>query len=199
MPVDVWPLSAEESVLKTPVFEVRRQWCRSPKDGRDKAFTVLACPEWVQVLAFTPDDQALLVRQFRQGTRQVSLELPGGVVEPGQTPEEAARREMREETGYEAENFRQLAAFRPNPAVQNNTAYAFVAENARLAGPTRFDENEDLDLVLVPAAELRDLVLTGAVDHVIMAAAILFYTALRPRGEKPAAVPFEKMESGGEV
>ena len=179
MAATVWPLSAEESVLTTPVFEVRRHWCRSPKDGRDKAFTVLNCPDWVQVLAVTPEDRVLLVRQFRQGTRQVSLELPGGVIEPGQTPEEAARRELREETGYAAETFRRLAAFRPNPAVQNNTAHAFVAEEARLTGPTEFDENEDLDLVLVPAAELRDLVLTGAVDHVIMAAAILFHFALR--------------------
>jgi len=170
-----WPLSAEESVLKTPVFEVRRHWFNSPKDGRDKPFTILDCPDWVQVLAFTPDRRVLLVRQFRHGTRQVSLELPGGVVEPGQTPEEAGRRELREETGYIADNFRQMAAFRPNPAIQSNTAYVFAAENARQAGPTDFDENEDLDLVLVPAAALRRLVLAGTVDHVIMAAAILFY------------------------
>ena len=170
-----WPLSAEESLLKTPVFEVRRHWFNSPKDGRDKPFTILECPDWVQVLAFTPDRRALLVRQFRHGTRQVSLELPGGVVEPGQTPEEAGRRELREETGYAADNFRQVAAFRPNPAIQNNTAYVFAADNARQVGPTDFDENEDLDLVLVPAAALRRLVLAGTVDHVIMAAAILFY------------------------
>ncbi|MCL2028838.1 MAG: NUDIX hydrolase [Deltaproteobacteria bacterium] len=174
-PVDHWPLLAEETVLATPVFEVRRHWFRSPKDGRDKPFIVMGCPDWVQVLALTPDRRVLLVRQFRHGTRQVSLELPGGVIEPGQTPEEAGRRELKEETGYTADNFRQVAAFRPNPAIQDNTAYVFTAENARLAGPTDFDENEDLDLILVPAEDLRDLVLAGTVDHVIMAAAILFY------------------------
>ena len=174
-PVTTWPLTNEESVLKTPVFEVRRHWFVSPKDGRDKPFTILNCPDWVQVLAFTPDRRVLMVRQFRHGTRQVSLELPGGVIEPGQTPEEAARRELREETGYAADDFRQVAAFRPNPAIQDNTAYVFTAENARLAGPTEFDENEDLDLVLVPAEALRSLVLAGTVDHVIMAAAILFH------------------------
>ena len=176
-PVDHWPLLTEETVLVTPVFEVRRHWFRSPKDGRDKPFTVLGCPDWVQVLALTSDHRALLVRQFRHGTRQISLELPGGVIEPGQTPEEAGRRELREETGCTADDFRLLAAFRPNPAVQNNTAYIFTAQNARTDGPTQFDENEDLDLVLVPAAELPGLVLSGAVDHVIMAAAILFYSA----------------------
>jgi 8-oxo-dGTP pyrophosphatase MutT (NUDIX family) len=179
-----WPLLAEEAVLATPVFEVRRHWFRSPKDGRDKPFTILGCPDWVQVLALTPDRRVLLVRQFRHGTRRVSLELPGGVIEPGQTPEEAGRRELREETGYAADNFRQLAAFRPNPAIQNNTAYVFAAENARLSGPTEFDENEDLDLVLIPVAELRDLVLAGTVDHVIMAASILFYCARELKDEK---------------
>ena len=138
---------------------------------------MLDCPDWVQVLALTPDGRALLVRQFRQGSRLVSLELPGGVVEPGQTPEAAARRELREETGHEAESFRRLAAFRPNPAIQNNTAHFFLAEGAFLAGPTEFDENEDLDLALVPLAELRDLVLRGEVDHAIMAAAVLFFFA----------------------
>jgi 8-oxo-dGTP pyrophosphatase MutT (NUDIX family) len=167
------------------VFEVRRHSFISPKDGREKPFTVLACPDWVQGLAFTPDRRVVLVRQFRHGTRQISLELPGGVIEPGQTPEESARRELREETGYAADDFRQVAAFRPNPAIQNNTAYVFTAENALPAGPTEFDENEDLDLGLVPAAALRRLVLAGAIDHVIMAAAILFYCSSGAEGPRP--------------
>ena len=171
----VWPLIAEESVLKTPVFEVRRNICRSPKDGRDKAFFLLNCHDWVQVLPITEGGQAVLVRQFRYGSRELSLELPGGVIERGQSPLEAGQRELREETGYTAETWRQLAAFRPNPAVNTNHAHFFVAEGARLTEATAFDENEDIELVLVDVKRLPELVLSGEIDHAIMSAAILLY------------------------
>lgn len=174
-PIRGWTLLAEEEILKTPVFTVNRHVCRSPKDGQDKNFVVMAVPDWVQVLAVTEDQKVLLVRQFRLGSRQISLELPGGVVEKGQTPLEAAQRELAEETGYTAANWKQLAAFRPNPAIQNNTAYLFLAEGARLTGSTDFDENEDLDLQAVSLDELRDLVFKGTIDHAIMVAGIMLY------------------------
>ncbi|MDR1044474.1 MAG: NUDIX hydrolase [Candidatus Adiutrix sp.] len=175
MPVKEWPLLADEEILKTPVFTLRRHSCLSPKDGRSKDFTVLDVREWVQVLAVTEDRQALLVRQFREGARRLSLELPGGVQEAGQSLEETARRELMEETGYSAENWRRLVTFRANPAIQNNSAHVFVAEGARLTGRTNFDENEDLDLISLPLDSLKAMVLDGRIDHVIMAAAILFY------------------------
>ncbi len=181
MSVAVWPLTKDEEVLATSVFDVHCHTCQSPKDGRDKEFMVLKARDWVQVLALTDGGQALLVRQYRQGARKLTLELPGGVIESGQSPEETGRRELMEETGYSAARWRQLAAFRPNPALQDNTAYFFLAEGARLTGPTNFDENEEMDLLSVPVDELKDLVLNGTIDHAIMAAAILFYFAERER------------------
>jgi len=175
MTLEEWTLLSEEEILKTPVFTVNRHVCRSPKDGQDKNFVVMDLPDWVQVLAVTEDRKVLLVRQFRLGSRQISLELPGGVVEKGQTPLEAAQRELSEETGYTAAGWKQLAAFRPNPALQNNTAYLFVAEGVRLTGATDFDENEDLDLTAVTLGELRDLVFKGTIDHAIMVAGIMLY------------------------
>ena len=177
MTVSIWPLVREEGVLDTPVFTVRKHHCRSPKDGADKGFFILDCPDWVQVLAVTAAGEAVLVRQFRQGSRALSLELPGGVVEKGQTPEEAARRELQEETGYTAESWRPLISFRPNPATHNNRAHLFLADGARLTGPTDFDENEELELITVPLNKLKNLVMDGTIDHVIMAAGIMYYFA----------------------
>lgn len=168
---------ADEEKVKTPIFSMREYLCRSPKDGLGKKFIVLDGPDWVQILAVTPDKRALVVRQFRQGIREVTVELPGGVVEKGQTPLEAAQRELEEETGYQAEQWSCLASFRPNPAIQKNTTHLFLAQGARLLGPTNFDENEDLELEEIPLEQLRDLVLGGKMDHAIMAAAVLYYFA----------------------
>lgn len=170
-----WPLLSDNEVLKTPVFTVRSYLCRSPKDGREKTFTILDTRDWVQVVAVTPEGQILMVRQFRHGTRQETLELPGGVVETGQTPLEAAQRELQEETGYEADKWTLLTSFRPNPAIQTNTTHVVLAENAQLVGPTNFDENEDLETEKISTKILRTMILKGEIDHAIMVAAILYY------------------------
>lgn len=175
MTVKSWALVKSETVAKTPVFNLESHTFLSPKDGREKPFTILDVNDWVQVLPITNDGQAVLVKQFRLGTREISLELPGGVVEPGQTPLEAAKRELMEETGYQAANWRKVASFRPNPAVQNNTAHFFTAEEAWLSGPTNFDENEDLELILTPLDQLKAMIRDGKIDHAIMVAAIMSY------------------------
>ena len=185
MSVDIWPLLRDEEVLNTPVFSVRRHTCRSPKDGGDKNFFILDARDWAQVIAVTADEQVVLVRQFRQGSRELSLELPGGVVEKGQTPLEAAQRELREETGYTSNQWSKLTSFLPNPAIQTNTAHLFLAENACLTDKTEFDENEDLELVTVPASQLGSLVNDGGINHVVMAAGILYYLQRCREDDRP--------------
>ena len=175
-----WRLLGDDLVLATPVFEVISRRCLSPKDGREKALSCLRTPEWANVLALTDDSMVPMVRQFRHGSREVSLELPGGVVEPGQTPMETARRELMEETGYEAGDLELLCRLRPNPAIQDNAIHTYLARGARPTGLTAFDENEELDLVLFPEAELAGLILDGRIDHAMMVAAIGFYLAKRP-------------------
>jgi 8-oxo-dGTP pyrophosphatase MutT (NUDIX family) len=166
-------------VLSTPVFDVLERRSLSPKDGREKVFSCLRAPAWANVLPVTDDGDVVMVRQWRHGSASVSLELPGGVVESGQSPLEAARRELMEETGYSADSFEPLCALNPNPALFGNTIHTFLATGARPAGPTSFDENEQLALELVPEAGLRAMIADGRIDHALMVAAIGLWLARR--------------------
>jgi ADP-ribose diphosphatase len=147
---------------------------------RGDAFT-LCGNDWCNVVALTPDDQIVLVWQYRFGSEALSLEIPGGVIDPGESPEQAARRELREETGYEAERFDLLLAIEPNPAIQSNRCFTFVARDALPTAATEFDRQEEIETALVPAARIHDLLDGGQVTHSLVQGALERY--LRKRQE----------------
>jgi 8-oxo-dGTP pyrophosphatase MutT (NUDIX family) len=101
----------------------------------------------------------------------MTLEIPGGLMEPSDSPEEAARRELREETGYREETLIPLGAIHPNPAIQNNLCYTFLAENVFPAGQLVQDEREDIEVVLQPLSEIPRLIRDGAISHALVIAA----------------------------
>ncbi len=136
---------------------------------------VFTCPDWCNVLAETVDGDILFVWQYRFGTDAVSLEIPGGVIDAGETPESAARRELREETGYDADSFELVSVVEPNPALQGNRCYTFFARGARPVGPTAFDELEDLELELVPKGDVASLIDDGVVTHALVITALEAY------------------------
>src|SRR5580658_1001457 len=154
------------------VFDVfEGMWERG--DGTTRGpFATFDCPDWCNVVAVTEASELVLVWQHRFGTDALSLELPGGVVGRGEPPEEAARRELREETGYDARKFTSLIHVHPNPALQGNLCHSFFAEGAFAAGATEFDENEECELVLVPLARAKDLLAAGHVTHALSVAPI---------------------------
>jgi 8-oxo-dGTP pyrophosphatase MutT (NUDIX family) len=145
-------------------------------DGGDRgdAFTV-RCNDWCNVVALTPDDRIVLVWQYRFGSDELSLEIPGGVIDDGEDPEGAARRELREETGYQVDSLEPLLVVEPNPAIQNNRCFTFLARGARLAGDTGFDAQEELETVLVPAGRVGDLLASGQIKHALVQGALEAY------------------------
>jgi ADP-ribose pyrophosphatase len=143
-------------------------------------FATFDCPDWCNVVAITEASELVLVWQHRFGTDALSLELPGGVIDRGESPEEGARRELREETGYDARTFAPLIRVQPNPALQGNVSHSFIAEGARAVGAAAFDENEECELLLVPVARARELLAEAYVTHALSVVAL---QALLLRGD----------------
>ncbi len=157
------------------VFRLRTDRARSPRTGRDHDFFILESPTWVNVIPLTGKGEVVLVRQYRHGTREVTLEIPGGVVEEGDTPDGAARRELREETGWREERMISLGYVLPNPAIQNNRCYTFLAENVVPAGAQEQDDKEDIEVVLRPLADIPGMIRDGEIRHSLVVAAFYRY------------------------
>ena len=155
------------------VFKVERVVYEITPLPRD--IFVFAVPDWCNVLAETPEGELVFVWQYRHGTDEMSLEIPGGVIDPGEQPIDAARRELEEETGYTAESFELVSVVEPNPALQGYRCFTFHARGARQTAKTAFDDLEDLETLLVNAADLAALIDDQAVTHALVIVALELY------------------------
>ncbi|MBK6647498.1 MAG: NUDIX hydrolase [Anaerolineales bacterium] len=127
---------------------------------------------WANIVALTKDNEVVLVRQYRHGVREMLLELPGGVVDEGENPLEGARRELMEETGYSAGNMIEVGRIYPNPAIQHNTLFCYLATDVELTGSQHFDETEELEVHLVKLDELLQMVKRGEFKHALHVAVL---------------------------
>ncbi|MDR1458329.1 MAG: NUDIX hydrolase [Puniceicoccales bacterium] len=169
-----WQIIDDKLVFGCSVFNVGCERCTHPKDGRSGEFFVLHCPDWVQVLALTPDGNIVLIRQFRFGTKRISLEIPGGVVEAGEGPVAAAERELLEETGFRGENAKVLTTIYPNPAIQDNKLYTVFIENCRLVSEQALDKLEEITVLTIPVHRIWERIRCGEIDHGVALDALLF-------------------------
>ena len=150
----------------------------SPKTSNAHDFFVLDTVDWVNVLPITADQEVVFVRQYRHGSDASSLEIPGGMVDPGEAPIVSAARECLEESGFRASHLTSLGVLNPNPAVFNNQLHTFVAENVVIEGDIQNTATEQTEVVLVPKAELTSYLLDGRIDHALVAATLWRYLYL---------------------
>ncbi len=174
---DVWRRKKSEQIADCRVFSVRKDFCTRESDNAESTFFVIENPDWVNIIGVTTDDKIVLIEQFRHGTEEIILEIPGGMIDKGESPETAARREFVEETGFEAEEFIFLGESRPNPALQNNTIYHFYAKDCVKTGRTSFDDHESVSTKLVNFGDAKKLIAGGEITH-SLAVAGFYYLAL---------------------
>ncbi len=175
MPQDSWTLLGSRYVREYRVLRVREDRYRFEPSGGETDFVVCESADWVLVIPFTADDQVVLVRQYRHGIRQVVLEVPGGIVDGEESPQETAARELQEETGYVAEDIQVIGRLMPNPALNSAYCHVAVATGCRLAAEPSPDPWEKIEVALYPQDQIRSLVRAGDLCHaqVIAAFALL--------------------------
>jgi 8-oxo-dGTP pyrophosphatase MutT (NUDIX family) len=138
-------------------------------------FYILESSDWINVIPLTADDKVVMIRQYRHGSREVTLEIPGGLVDPGDTPKKAAARELLEETGYQAKKWLKIGVVNPNPALFNNRCHTFLAQDVNKGADPTPDQTEDIEVVLIPLMDIPKLILKGKIDHAMVITAFCHY------------------------
>ncbi len=177
-----WECFDQQYLFRRPPWLVLRQQRFRLPSGREIAnYWISEYPPWVNVVAVTPDDEFVFVRQFRPGIGAVHYELPAGVVEQGESAEAAARRELLEETGFAGGHWTLLAKLSANPALQDNLTTTYLAEGVVSTSPPAPEQTEDLRVHLVKARDAVSLIDSGDMIQALHAAPLLRYV-LRQKG-----------------
>jgi ADP-ribose pyrophosphatase len=170
-----WKVISSKKDKSYRVFSLRTDRAISPRTGREHDFFILESSAWVNVIPLTPQREVVMVRQYRHGIRDITLEIPGGLVEDHETPEKSAERELYEETGYRVSEMILLGSVHPNPAIQNNQCYTFLARDVFLAGRQQQDDKEDIEIFLQPLDQIPQLIKGGEITHSLVLAAFHWF------------------------
>jgi 8-oxo-dGTP pyrophosphatase MutT (NUDIX family) len=170
-----WQVSTPKTLFSTPIMDLVTGRVHCGRTGIEKDFYKFEFPSWVNIVATTNNSGILLIRQYRFGTGQVELEIPGGAVNEGEPPLEAGLRELLEETGYAGESSRIIGRVCPNPAIQGNFCYTVLVENAKkVANPTQ-DDMEDIEVLTMPEEKVFALIKDCTINHGLVLNGLMFY------------------------
>jgi 8-oxo-dGTP pyrophosphatase MutT (NUDIX family) len=161
------------------IFRVRYDWLKNPRNHQELKRLVLETNDWVNIVALTPEQKIVVIRQYRFGTGKISAEIPGGIVDPGEEHQLAARRELQEETGFTSQKWRYLGPVEPNPAFLSNVCHQWLAEDAVQTHPPELDDGEDISVALLTLDEIKAEIQAGHFRHALALLALAHVFDLR--------------------
>jgi ADP-ribose pyrophosphatase len=175
-----WRFLARAEAFRTRIYRIHEERWVSPRTGREGHYAVLDCADFVNVVAVDTAGMLVLIRQFRFATRTFTLEIPGGMADPGEAPDVTAVRELREETGYAApRGVLALGSTQPNSAIMSNRSHFFVAEGVQHEGAQLLDPGEDIEIVRMPVDEALGRLYAGEFENSLTALALHRYDLYR--------------------
>ena len=170
-----WEVLKSVEIERYRIFSLKEVENRSPDSGKQGNFYVLDFPDWINVIPLTTNNEVVMVEQYRHGLDDITLEIPGGCVDPEDpSPLFAAQRELTEETGYSSDDWVEIGVNSPNPAINSNHCYSYLCRNTKLTQAQQLDGMEEIAVHLVPLDEIPELIQQKKIVHSLVITAFYF-------------------------
>lgn len=167
-----WSVDKDEIVASFNIFEARKSTRLNPRNGARFTFFLMQGLDWVNVIPLTSSGEVILVRQYRHGADEVTIEIPGGCIDKSdQNPEASALRELQEETGYMPSAIRPIGVVHANPAMQSMKTYSFLALDCKKIAPQKLDGIEEIEVFTAPLKDVYEMIRSKKITHALVVAA----------------------------
>ena len=172
--IERWKNIKSEEILPLNIFNVVRKTYQRPDTKTEFKANILELSDWVNIVGINEDNQILLIKQFRFGNNKIELEIPGGIMEPGETQKEAAIRELKEETGYKIKKIEQIGQVYANPAFMTNQVYTFLADLSERGSPS-LDPNEIIEIEFESLSQVKRYLKSGIISNAYCVLGLFWY------------------------